>query len=62
MDLTGDTLAWRRAHEEAAVAVRGPLTEVLLLVKGQRAADAVGVEVLGDDQLLDFWLKRVAVG
>ncbi|MGR6319760.1 maleylpyruvate isomerase family mycothiol-dependent enzyme [Micromonospora soli] len=62
VDLTGDTLAWRRAHEKAAVAVRGPVSELLLLVYGRRPVDTAVVEVLGDAKLLDFWLERVAFG
>jgi uncharacterized protein (TIGR03083 family) len=54
VDLTGDAIAWRRAHEKAAVAVRGPLTGLLLVVYGRRPARSEGIEVLGDVQLLDF--------
>ena len=36
VDLTGDAIAWRRAHEKAAVAVRGPLTDLLLVVYRRR--------------------------
>ena len=32
VDLTGDVIDWRRAHENSAVAVRGPLTSLLLVV------------------------------
>ncbi|MGW3624457.1 hypothetical protein [Streptomyces sp. NPDC000880] len=59
MDLTGDAIAWRRAHEKAAVAVRSPLTELLLVVYGRRPARSEGIEILGDAELLDFWLDRV---
>ena len=38
VDLTGDTIAWRRAHEKAAVAVRGPLTDLLLIIYHRRPA------------------------
>ncbi|MEH0844928.1 maleylpyruvate isomerase family mycothiol-dependent enzyme [Micromonospora sp. CPCC 205711] len=62
VDLTGDLLAWRRAHEKAAVAVRGPVAELLLLVYGRLPVDEAGVEVLGDAKLLDFWLERVSFG
>lgn len=62
IDLTGDTIAWRRAHEKAAVAVRGPLTDLLLLVYRRHPARATGIEILGDAELLDFWLERVAFG
>ncbi|MFF7654735.1 maleylpyruvate isomerase family mycothiol-dependent enzyme [Streptomyces sp. NPDC007983] len=62
VDLTGEVIAWRRAHEKAAVAVRGPLTELLLLVYKRRPAHGETVEVLGDAKLLDFWLERVSFG
>lgn len=61
VDLTGDTVAWRRAHEKAAVAVRGPLTELLLLVYGRRPVTE-GLEILGDRELLDSWLARTSFG
>jgi uncharacterized protein (TIGR03083 family) len=62
VDLTGEQIAWRRAHEKAAVAVRGPLTDLLLLVYKRRPARGAGIEVLGDAGLLDFWLERVSFG
>jgi hypothetical protein len=62
VDLTGDALAWRRAHEKAAVAVRGPLVELLLVVYKRRSPQAGSVELLGDADLLDFWLDRVSFG
>ncbi|MGH3797563.1 MAG: maleylpyruvate isomerase N-terminal domain-containing protein [Pseudonocardiaceae bacterium] len=52
IDLTGDAIVWRRAHEKAAVAVRGPLTDLLLVVYKRRPARNEGIEVLGDVQLL----------
>ncbi len=62
IDLTGDAIVWRPAHEKAAVAVRGPLTGLLLVVYRRRPACSEGIEVLGDGQLLDFWLERVSFG
>jgi uncharacterized protein (TIGR03083 family) len=62
VDLTGDTLAWRRAHEKAAVAVRGPLVDLLLIIYKRRPAHGERVEILGDAALLDFWLERVNFG
>jgi uncharacterized protein (TIGR03083 family) len=59
VDLTGEQPAWRRAHEKAAVAVRGPVTDLLLLVYGRRRVDDGGFEVLGDGALLDEWLAGV---
>jgi hypothetical protein len=60
LDLTGDVITWRRAHEKSAVAVRGPITELLLLIYRRRSPD--GLDVLGDAELLSFWLERVAFG
>jgi len=59
VDLTGDTIAWRPTHEKAAVAVRGPLVDLLLLVYGRRPLGR-GTEVFGDRDLLDFWLARTS--
>jgi hypothetical protein len=60
IDLTGEAITWRRAHEKAAVAVRGPLTDLLLVLYRRRPAD--GLEVLGDAGLLDLWLDRAKFG
>lgn len=62
IDLTGDSIAWRRAHEKAAAAVRGPLTGLLLVIYKRRPPRGEGVEILGDAQLLEFWLERVGFG
>ncbi len=62
IDLTGDAIAWRRAHEKAAVAVCGPLIDLLLVIYRRRPAHGDGIEVLGNEQLLDCWLERVSFG
>jgi uncharacterized protein (TIGR03083 family) len=62
IDLTGDAIVWRRAHEKAAVAVRGPLADLLLVIYRRVPARSESIEVLGDVQLLDFWLERVGFG
>jgi uncharacterized protein (TIGR03083 family) len=62
VDLTGEAITWRRSHEKAAVAVRGPLTDLLLVIYRRRPARAAGIEILGDEQLLDYWLERVIFG
>jgi hypothetical protein len=62
IDLTGDAIVWRRAQEKAAVAVRGPLIDLLLVIYKRRPARSEGIEILGDAQLLDFWLERVSFG
>jgi uncharacterized protein (TIGR03083 family) len=50
---------WRRAHEQATVAVRAPLADVLRVVTRRLSPDAEGVEVLGDRAVLDAWLERM---
>ncbi|MYV97401.1 maleylpyruvate isomerase family mycothiol-dependent enzyme [Streptomyces sp. SID3343] len=62
VDLTGDAITWRRSHEKSAVAVRGPLTDLLLTIYKRRPPHGEGIEVLGDAALLDFWLDRVSFG
>ncbi|MEU5213891.1 maleylpyruvate isomerase family mycothiol-dependent enzyme [Streptomyces sp. NPDC020742] len=56
LDLTGSAPSHRRAHEKAAVALRGPLTDVLRVVHRRLPTDSDRVEVLGDRALLDRWL------
>jgi uncharacterized protein (TIGR03083 family) len=62
IDLTGQVIVWRHAHEKATVAVRGPLTDLLLLVYRRRPARTESLQILGDADLLDFWLQRVGFG
>lgn len=62
VDLTGDRIAWRRAHEKAAVAIRGPLVDLLLVTYKRLPPAEAEVEILGDAELLDFWLDRVDFG
>jgi uncharacterized protein (TIGR03083 family) len=62
IDLTGDAIVWRRAHEKAAVAVRGPLVDLLLVIYKRRPARSEGIEILGDAEWLDFWLERISFG
>ena len=62
IDLTGDdAITWRRAHEKAAVAVRGRDRPAAGHLKG-RPPRGDGLEVFGDAALLDFWLERVSFG
>ena len=62
VDLTGEAIACGCVHERAAVAVRGPLTDLLLIIYKRRPARDDGIEVFGDAALLDFWLQRVSFG
>lgn len=59
---TGDGFVWRRGHEKAAVALRGPLTSVLLAFYGRLPLDGSGLEVVGDRDVLEFWLERATFG
>ena len=43
------------------MAVRGPLTDVLLVAYRRLPPDADGVELLGDRAVLDAWLERVSL-
>jgi len=47
----------REGHEKAAVAVRGPVTDLMLAVYRRRPVD--GLEVFGDRDLLDRLLNSV---
>ncbi|MFD9070860.1 maleylpyruvate isomerase family mycothiol-dependent enzyme [Streptomyces lasiicapitis] len=62
VELAPEGVVWRRAHEKADVALRGPLTEVLLAFYRRRGLDSGRVEVLGDRELLEFWLERASFG
>ncbi|PZT70440.1 hypothetical protein DN402_10420 [Streptomyces sp. SW4] len=57
-----DGVTWRRGHEKATVALRGPLTSVLLAFYGRLPLDAPGLEVLGDRELLEHWRERATFG
>ncbi len=55
-------VTWRRGHEKATVALRGPLTSVLLAFYRRLPLDAPELEVLGERELLEFWLERATFG
>ncbi|MGW4540147.1 maleylpyruvate isomerase family mycothiol-dependent enzyme [Streptomyces chartreusis] len=60
IDVSGDVIAWRRGHEKATVALRGPLTAVLLGFYRRLPLDSDELEVLGERELLEFWLERAS--
>ncbi|MFB7913166.1 maleylpyruvate isomerase family mycothiol-dependent enzyme [Streptomyces sp. NPDC056061] len=62
IELGEDGFAWRRAHGKASVALRGPLTDLMLVFNRRLPADSDRVEVLGDAELLDFWLEHTTFG
>ncbi|MFI6489536.1 maleylpyruvate isomerase family mycothiol-dependent enzyme [Streptomyces sp. NPDC050564] len=62
VELTEQGVSWRRGHEKATVALRGPLTDVLLGFYRRLPLDEGRLEVLGERELLDFWLQRATFG
>lgn len=62
IELPEDGITWRRGHEKATVALRGPLTDVLLAFYRRLPPDAPGLQVLGDRGLLELWLDRATFG
>ncbi|MBD0747395.1 maleylpyruvate isomerase family mycothiol-dependent enzyme [Streptomyces sp. CBMA152] len=62
IELGEEGVSWRRGHEKATVALRGPLTDVMNVFYRRLPADSPKVEVLGDAGLLDFWLQRASFG
>ncbi|TRV82035.1 maleylpyruvate isomerase family mycothiol-dependent enzyme [Streptomyces sp. 130] len=60
IELGADGVSWRRAHGKADVALRGPLTDLMLVVNRRLAPGSDRVEVLGDTGLLDSWLERTS--
>ncbi|MET7476832.1 maleylpyruvate isomerase family mycothiol-dependent enzyme [Streptomyces sp. NPDC005648] len=62
IELGEDGVLWRRGHEKATVALRGPLTSVLLAFYRRLPLDSPELEVLGERELLEFWLERASFG
>ncbi|KOG62798.1 MULTISPECIES: maleylpyruvate isomerase family mycothiol-dependent enzyme [Streptomyces] len=62
VELGEEGMRWRRGHEKATVALRGPLTPVLLAFYRRLPLDTPGLEVLGDREVLEFWLERTTFG
>lgn len=57
IDLTGPQPVVREGHEKSAVALRGPVVELVLAVYRRRPVN--GLEVFGDAELLALFLDRV---
>jgi uncharacterized protein (TIGR03083 family) len=62
VELAEEGLTWRRGHEKATVALRGPLTDVMLAFYRRLPLDSPRLEILGDRELLEFWLARASFG
>jgi len=61
IELGTDGFTWRRGHEKANVTLRGPLADVLRVFHRRLPADSGRVEVLGEADLLRFWLEHVSL-
>jgi len=59
VELGTPVFSWRRGHEQATVAVRAPLADLLRVVTRRLPPEADGVEVLGDREVLDALLERL---
>lgn len=57
-----DAFTWTHTHEKVTVAVRGTLADLMLLFHRSLAPTSTRVELLGDADLLDFWLERASFG
>ncbi|MFJ9817934.1 maleylpyruvate isomerase family mycothiol-dependent enzyme [Streptomyces sp. NPDC101151] len=62
IELGEEGVSWRRGHEKATVALRGPLTPLLLAFYRRLPLDHPDLEVLGERELLEFWLERASFG
>ena len=59
VELGSPGFTWRHGHEQATVAVRAPLADLLRVVTRRLPPDSEGVEVLGDRRILAAWLERL---
>ncbi|MER6025558.1 maleylpyruvate isomerase N-terminal domain-containing protein [Streptomyces sp. NPDC001851] len=62
VEFGAEGVRWRRGHEKATVALRGPLTSVLLAFYRRLPLDGPGLEVLGEREVLESWLQRATFG
>lgn len=53
-----DGMWWSHEHGKGDVALRGPVTGLLLTIVRRRSAADAGVEVLGDNAVWTAWLER----
>ncbi|MGW0515853.1 maleylpyruvate isomerase family mycothiol-dependent enzyme [Crossiella sp. NPDC003009] len=62
IDLTGEVIVSGRGHRAAAVSVRAPLTDLLLVLYRRKPVRDDGIEIHGDRELLEFWLTHIGFG
>src|SRR5436305_1965730 len=49
----------RHEHAKGDVVVRGPASDLLLFIWNRRGRD--GLEVIGDDAMLDVWAEKIRI-
>ncbi|GII28085.1 hypothetical protein Pmi06nite_15270 [Planotetraspora mira] len=59
--LSPGAFTWTRGHGKGDVAVRGPMSDLLLLLYGRREPSDGRFEVFGDRDLLAHWLAKTAL-
>ncbi|WP_203886070.1 maleylpyruvate isomerase family mycothiol-dependent enzyme [Planotetraspora kaengkrachanensis] len=59
--LSPGMFTWTHGHGKGDVAVRGPVSDLLLLLYGRREPFGGGFEVFGDRDLLARWLAKTAL-
>ncbi|WP_370332234.1 maleylpyruvate isomerase family mycothiol-dependent enzyme [Mycolicibacterium hippocampi] len=52
----GDGVWWSHSHDKGSVALRGPVTELLLATVRRKTAAEAGLEVFGDTAVWQAWL------
>ncbi|WBB59673.1 maleylpyruvate isomerase family mycothiol-dependent enzyme [Streptomyces sp. WMMC500] len=62
IELGAAGFGWRREHAKAAVALRGPLADLLRVLYRRLPPDSDRVEVLGEPEPLNRWLAATAWG
>ncbi|MGP2438484.1 maleylpyruvate isomerase family mycothiol-dependent enzyme [Streptomyces sp. JW3] len=62
IELPEEGVSWRRGHERATVALRGPLTSVLLAFYRRLPPNAPELQVIGDPEVLRLWLDAAKFG
>jgi uncharacterized protein (TIGR03083 family) len=53
-----DGVSWSHDHGKGDVALRGPVTDLLLAIVRRRPTTELGIEVFGDTAVWDTWLER----
>jgi uncharacterized protein (TIGR03083 family) len=51
-------VTWSHGHGKGSVAVRGPVTDLLLAISRRRPVAESAIEVYGDESVLQTWLDR----